>query len=162
MVCEKCGHISASPLQIAKLPDWEKAVKPATAELLKQKTFTSTTGTLESGKKFLTLFLSVEARQSVVSSLMEAPPTPEEVAGAAFREKIAPVLDTLAENFRILGVLAEPSFMPLAIVNLSKPFAAFAFVTVEDEPFLKTKLSKLNLEGLLQEGAVATLGVYEV
>lgn len=164
--CEKCGHVNslieAPALKVTKLPDWERHVKKETAELLKQKEVRSTIGTLENGKKFLTLYVAVEGRQSIHSTLMEAPLSTEEFCEAAYREKLAPVLDTIAENFRIVGALAQPSWLPLAMVNLNYAFGVFAFVTVEDEPFLKAKLSKLNLESLLNEGAVGTLGVYEV
>lgn len=164
MICQKCGHVQPSPSELQVLPigNWEKHVDIETANAVKQKTFNRVIGVDENGKKYITLHLSVLVERSIRASMMECPPPVEEIVEAAYKEKIAPTLAVLRDNFKILGNLHEPAFTPLAIVNLTQPFAAFTFVTVEQDPFFMAKLSKLNLETLLKEGAVGTLGTYSV
>lgn len=142
--------VQAAALRVEALHDWRKAVKPETAAKIDQQAFK-----VVKGEGFRTLFVSAIARVSAVYNELDLA---NEVR-SVFASEIAPVLDTVNENCEVLGHLATPSTIKLAITDLSLPAAAFCFVTVKDTPELEAKLDSLGLGAILRgEGMVATVG----
>lgn len=167
--CENCGHVvkfdQPSHLDIRNM-SWEKYLKPLTAHALAAKHFDTCEGqvvvsrtedSLVLGPKYRTLFVSAVRRRSLVDLLKEEQPSLQRDIEELFQKSVAPVLETVRENFKVLGCLSLPSAITLARTDLSQPVAAFCFVTVEDEPNMREKLQALGLPRLLDEGSVGTV-----
>lgn len=165
--CPKCGeplkagadhateerletHTKSAALKVEALHDWRNAVKPETAAKIDQQTFKAI-----KGDGFRTLFVSAIARVNCLFTEADLADKVREV----FAADIAPVLDAVNENCEVLGHLAVPSTIKLAVTDLSLPAAAFCFVTVKDTPELEAKLNILGLHAIYAgEGMVATVG----
>lgn len=153
-LCEKCGHFGIG-LNLTKEFDWKKALSKELVSKLEQNQFKTTNGTIENGVKYTTLYLAKLGRVGLASAL-----TLDNLlthVDFVYSDSVVPVLDILNKNFNILGCLAKPSVIELALTDLHVPFDIFCFVTVEDVPNLYSKLKELDLEGLTMEGSCSTL-----
>lgn len=155
--CEKCGHDGLVPL-IVNLVEWESKASSGLKNNLMQKKFDKVWGT-----GFETLFISATQRNSVIDEFV---PGSGKQPLQVFEEKILPALETINKEFKIIGHLALPSSMNLAITDLTKPFAVFCFPVVQYEGYknlhhepvdLKLRLKELDLPWLLMEGASDTV-----
>jgi hypothetical protein len=158
MKCEKCGHINESSVSISSLPGWENALETEVVRKLKSNKIGSVASnlTLTDGTElaYRTLFVSTISRQTLMDRVMGVnPDEPLKV----FKAAVVPVLNVIDKNFNILGALALPSAVDLAITDLNQPVCVFTFVAVEAALNLEQKLKDLGLEDLLQEGMVSTV-----
>lgn len=159
--CPKCGHESdgLSPIN-QELPGWESIVGPELAAKMSTK-FTAVQGDYHPpmdgalSRPFRTLFLSAVERVSILDLVQEKPSVSD---SDFFRDHHLPALQMLDKRFEIVGCLAPPTVISLAMSDLIAPRGVFAFVTVVDEPGLADRLRAVGLERLLCEGAVDTLG----
>jgi hypothetical protein len=168
--CPKCGHeIDGLAPVSEELLDWREIVGPELAKKMERK-FTAVDGRLrvtatvravqgepaqDLDVRYRTLFLSAVERIRVLDLVSQKT---QRTSSDLFRERHLPALQMLDKKFEILGCLAPPTLLSLAMSDLIAPRAVFAFVTVVDSPDLADRLREVGLEGLLNEGAVDTLG----
>jgi hypothetical protein len=148
--CKKCGESVESEhiIRIKEIEHWELAL--GDTELAQKLTnkFSS-----ERGPGYRTLYLSATFRVSILASHLDRLTLAQE----AFKTKLVPALQIVDANFKVLGSLACPSTVDLAVTDLSQPVCVFAFVTVEDAPNLQEKLEALGLKNVTTEGLIGTL-----
>jgi hypothetical protein len=180
-------ELDQSILDVRDVTNWKEALKPETAAALERHCFRLVQGVraptqngylipegstvlsaspdeefLEPGQAFRTLFLSAVARRSLTELVARAQkPSLAADIQKVFAVDVAPALEIVAANFKVLGNLSLPSAIKLARTDLSQPIAVFCFVTVEDSPDLQEKLDKLGLSYLTAEGSVGTLPTHE-
>ena len=162
-ICENCDHINtihADPahIDIKDVLDWEANLPVLQAKQLNLK-FTEPEGTLPNGTKYTTLYLSKENRRPMMTQLLGHPTSLVEDIKQTFTTHVVPVIDTVFKNFNVLGALATPCAVKLALINLSCPVAVFTFITVEKTPDFRQKLTDLGLLNLTNEGSVETIAV---
>lgn len=149
--CSKCGtEVQCVPdaMKVFQIPDWELNLPDDLVSAIKAKAYKKT-----SGKGFRTLFFSKTGRQPLLVDLItnnrKSSGTPSRVWSA----EVAPELAKLAEaGIRVLGCIAPPSSIDLAVTDLSSPFAVFAFVVVEDVPDIKDRLIAAGIPPRVYDG----------
>jgi hypothetical protein len=139
-------------LQVSQIAGWREAVGPLLA-IAMSIPFKKATGVDEIAGEYVTLFFSTLQRVSIVKDLQGGDISDAEI----FRTRILPKLQVVDREFKILGTLALPSTIDLAVTDLSKPRAVFTFVTIQKVPYLHSKLRGLGLQDLLLEGQVGTV-----
>jgi hypothetical protein len=163
-VCENCDHINTiehepASLDIRSVLDWQNILPPDQVASLSAEKFVDTQGTLADGRKFTTLYLSKLNRRPMMTEALGHPTTLLEDIRQTFTGHVVPVIDQVCKNFNVLGTLALPCVIKLAVVDLTCPVAVFTFITVEKTPDFKKKLKDLGLQTLLNEGSVETIDI---
>jgi hypothetical protein len=159
--CEKCGHVGfeVEPLGIQTIEDWQSDLD----ENLKQRMLTkfkNTVGVTDDGVEYVTLYLAKCIRNALFDEIV-TPNLSRITPKATYIDNIVPVLNTINKNFEILGVLAPPSSIKLAVMDLTQPEAVFCFVTVMKTADTQERLNELNLPYLLVgEGRTDTLTLH--
>ena len=153
--CAKCGHEGDHPLD--PLNGWTNKLSPGLVERMSNPWPTVAASVQPSPGlpfKYTTLFVSTVFKTPLVPSSFFFP----ENAMKVFEERVVPVLEKIDEHFDVIGHLALPTVLNLAVTDLHQPVAVFAFVTVVDTGDIKEKLRAAGLPlGLLSEGSIDTI-----
>jgi len=180
VTCEKCGHLNETPaLEILEVPDWRSALDPFLAATL-ETGFKKVVGDLQpparpgespanlytdptalpvkTRTRYMTLFLSTVVRRPLIDFLnaKDNPGSLSEDIQWAYREQIVPALEKVHANFKVLGTLAKPSWLKMAVTNLNQSAVVFCFPTVEFEEQYQSKLDALGLGNIGKEGVMAS------
>ena len=138
----------ASAMRTSEVSGWENVLGRELAAKVRVQS------TEVDGEGFLTLFLSTIYRTSTMK-MVNAVPTP--FAHEVFAADLAPVIRQINERFVILGSLAAPSSVDLAMMDLTVPRAVFCFLTIKKYDGVLDDIKALGLERLLHEGPVDTI-----
>lgn len=141
MTCEKCGHENpfqntGAALVVEEVPKWEWMVNAKTQEVLKNRTTGREEGTV-------TLYVSRTTGINIADQF--AGKKLSDAAAGTFSAEVAPVLNKITETFEVVGAMATPCWMPLAVISLEVPAAVFCFVTIKAVDNLKQKLADAGL-----------------
>lgn len=150
--CEKCGHLNKPGLKLYEVDHWNDDLRLQTTMRLLSKDFQK----VES-EEHQTLFLSVIVRTKLTDQIHRWDRSDPPEIKEAWKTQMVPALETIMSNFEIMGNLAKPTKMQLAMTDLTPSWAVFCFVTVKKVDRMSYKLRDLGLASLLNEGAVDTL-----
>lgn len=180
ITCENCGHVNKfdppSHLQVQEVFDWRSKLRPETVAALQRHKFSLVRGTrvpegfevpanmwsvggvdeqfVDEGKSFRTLFVTTASRRSLTDLLKQEAPSLQKDIENLYADRVVPILETVMNNFKVLGNLCAPSAIKLAQTDLNQPIAVFCFVTVEADTDFEAKLGKLGLTRLTSEGTI--------
>jgi hypothetical protein len=104
---------------------------------------------------YRTLFLSKIVRTTLYQTILgEESSTPSDI----LNQFVLPTLDkVIAAGVEVIGSLAPPGSIKMAITDLSQPYGVFFFVTVKDTDNLAQILAENGLSSLLEEGVEQTI-----